>query len=546
MIGKVNSEAGFSTLVFLALLLMLSLLGINAIMTATDEVDIAGYELNATKAFYAAEAGLEEAAALITDHYEKWGKPPNSLPSGQITFGAYTVNWTVTKPGATQLKTMTTGAYRGLYALSDEYQIESTASSPGVKARTKLTMTLDASVVPIYQFAVFYEDDLEIAPSPPMTIGGRVHSNNDMYLQSNNSLTIDSYTTAAGSIYHGRSPKSGKSDNYGDVLINDKDGTPQNMKNPDGSWLDATDPDWVSESISRWGGLVEDKSHGITKLNLPVVSSGVPKDMINRAGGGNADSYEHKADLKLIDGVVWYRGADSIWNNVTTQFTDQGILTNNTFYDGREQTDANSWDLDLGNLGSSSYWPASGIIYVDNDLSGLQGTRLVNGAELHGALTVASANPLYTVGNYNTINKKAASVMTDAYTVLSNDWNDADSWSGIDSRIAGNTQVNVAYMTGNKPSGAGSGTSYSGGFENLPRFLEDWSGKTFTWIGSAVDLWESEQATGYWSYGGYYTPPDRNWFFDLAFLDPTNLPPGTPLISVIQQTSWNESIAYID
>jgi hypothetical protein len=63
-------------------------------------------------------------------------------------------------------------------------------------------------------------------------------------------------------------------------------------------------------------------------------------------------------------------------------------------------------------------------------------------------------------------------------------------------------------------------------------------------VGSAVVLWEAEQAEGYWSYGSYYKAPNRNWIFDFDFLDPTKLPPGTPVISVILQTSWNQEIAY--
>lgn len=539
-----KSQSGFSILVFLTLLLMLSLLGINAIMVSTDEVDIAGFELNSAKSLNAAEAGLEQASAEITDYYDKHGRPPDSLPAGVLHLGAYTVTYSVDKPGTTQQKILTEGAYRGLYSLSDEYVVTSTAISPGVKAQTTLTQSLDAAVVPIYQFAVFYEGDLEIAPGPQMTLGGRVHSNNDMYLQSDNSLKIDSYTTAAGNIYHGRSPVSGMSTGYGDVLIKDADGNYQSMKSNDGSWLDATQGDWVDASIARWGGKVEDGDHGMTKLELPVVATGDPVNMIERSNNGsNSDSYEAKATLKLIDGQMYSLDPDSNWNNITADMTSAGVLSSTTFYDGREGKDVTSWDIDLQALGTTSYWPESGIIYTANSVSGYDATRLVNGSELAGPLTVASQNPVYTLGDYNTVQKKPASIMTDAYTVLSNNWNDYKSEWSLNQRAASATQVNVAYMTGNKPSGDGGGHSYSGGFENLPRFLENWSGKNFKWIGSAVDLWAAAQATGYWG-GSYYVPPNRDWAFDTDFLDPTKLPPGTPLISVVIKTGWAQTVAY--
>jgi len=63
-------------------------------------------------------------------------------------------------------------------------------------------------------------------------------------------------------------------------------------------------------------------------------------------------------------------------------------------------------------------------------------------------------------------------------------------------------------------------------------------GKTFEYRGSMVDLWFSEQATGAWHYGSpQYTAPNRDWAFDLAFLDPANLPPGVPHISTVLKVS---------
>jgi hypothetical protein len=538
---KCKSEGGFTTLIFLSLLLMLTLLGINAIMTSTTDVDIAGYELNSSYALYAAEAGLEKAAAALRQQYDDFGVPPTTLPDDSLTIGNYGVRYVVTKPGGTITKVLTTGAYRGLNSLSDEYDITAVASSPNLKAKTTLKMTVDASVVPVFQFAVFYEGDLEIAPGANMTLAGRVHSNSDMYLAADGStLKIDSYTTAAGNIFHGRSPVSGMGSANGDVQIKDANGNYQNMKNTDGTWLDAHKADWVTSSISRWQGKVEDKEHGMTELKLPVVASGQSVDMINPAGTSNVDSYERKAGLKIINGSVYWKRPDSTWQDVTSTFTSTGIITSKTFRDQREGKDVYSTDIDVSKLNTSAYWPTNGIVYTSNTSgSNLTATRLVNGAELHDKMTLASNNPVYTVGNYNITNKKAAAIMTDAYTVLSTNWNDANSTLVKSSRVAANTTVNVAYMTGNKLSGSGGGTSYSGGYENLPRFLETWSGKTLTWKGSSVCLWQSRQATGSWG-GGYYDPPTRSWVFDPDFLDPTKLPPGTPLISIVQKTSWLE------
>ena len=58
---------------------------------------------------------------------------------------------------------------------------------------------------------------------------------------------------------------------------------------------------------------------------------------------------------------------------------------------------------------------------------------------------------------------------------------------------------------------------FSGGVENFPRFLEDWTGNTFTYNGSMVVLFDSRIATDSYVQTGYslnsYVAPTRNWNF---------------------------------
>lgn len=541
--NKLKSSNGFTMIIFLALLLMLSLIGINSVMTSSMEVDIAGNEANYTNAFYAAEAGLEKASAEVSASFRTTGAPPSPLPSATINIGRYSVTYQTTQLGGTVTKNLTNGAYRGLYALAREYEVTATATAGGTEAQSTLVQVVESDLVPLFQFAVFYEEDLEIAPGPAMTLGGRVHSNNNLYLQSGASLKIDSYTTAAGNIFHGRKPGSGQSGASGSVEVKDAGGAYQNMY-ASGSWLDSTDPDWVNESIARWGGKVEDKDHGITKLDLPVVSSGVPEDMISTAGE-SADSYENKCTLKIVDGVAEYQETDGTWIDVTSALQSSGTVSTTTFYDAHQAKTVESWDIDMSKLKTSPYFPRNGIMYTANtSTSGgtIKATRVKNASDIGQPFTLSSKNSVYVKGNYNTVNKQPSAIMTDALTILSNNWADSKSTSSLSSRVATATTVNCSYMTGNQNTGEG-GSAYNGGFENLPRFLEKWDGVSFTWRGSAVDLWLSEEATNAWSYGVYYTAPNRNWAFDEDLRDPTRLPPGTPLIALMQKVSWREVVA---
>ncbi len=536
MLKYLKNQKGIAMMLLLTILLMMSLLGLGAIMTSITDVDISGNDLKSISSFYASEAGIEEAEAIIRTSYKQTAHPPSPLPSDTFVVNNCIVEFGTVDYGAATQKTLTVGAYRGLYGLVKRFTITSEATDNATQAKAKITSVVEDALIPIFQFAVFYQEDLEVYPGPAMTLAGRVHSNRDIYLGSENVLYINSYTTAAGDIYYGRKSGSGQSGNDKDVYIKDNYGNYQNMKNDDGTELDSRDPEWVSQALDRWGGMVEDRSFGMTELNLPLVTSGDEIDVIKR-GDGNSDSFEHQAGLKIVDGQAYYKNADESWTDVTATFMADGILTTGTFYNGREGKNVTTWDIDISKLNTSGYFPSNGIIYTArNQVAGTeQATRLKNGQELAGPLTVASENPLYTWGDYNTVNKKPAAVLTDALTILSGNWSDAKSTQGVSSRVASNTIVNVSFMTGNTNS---EDNTYSGGLENLPRFLEAWSGKTFTYRGSMVDLWYSEQATGSWSYGSYYTAPYRDWAFDNDLLDPAKLPPGTPLINVVQKVSW--------
>jgi hypothetical protein len=134
---------------------------------------------------------------------------------------------------------------------------------------------------------------------------------------------------------------------------------------------------------------------------------------------------------------------------------------------------------------------------------------------------------------------RPASLVADAITVLSTSWNDAMASSGIDSRIANPTTVNAAFLAGIVQTTNSGGGSYSGGVENFPRFLENWSGKVFTYNGSMVVMFDSKQAIRKWpGTGTVYNPPNRAWAFDQNFRDINKLPPETPVARTLIRGKW--------
>jgi hypothetical protein len=125
------------------------------------------------------------------------------------------------------------------------------------------------------------------------------------------------------------------------------------------------------------------------------------------------------------------------------------------------------------------------------------------------------------------------SILADAVNLLSNSWTDANSGTVP---AASPTTFNTAIVAGTVPTNAYSDGAYSGGAENFPRFLEDWSNKTLTYYGSMVELYKSQQSTGEWGKANVYSPPTREWYFDTNFR--INPPPGSLMLYTYTKGRW--------
>ncbi|MGO9087479.1 MAG: PilX N-terminal domain-containing pilus assembly protein [Terriglobales bacterium] len=196
-----------------------------------------------------------------------------------------------------------------------------------------------------------------------------------------------------------------------------------------------------------------------------------------------------------------------------------------------------------------------------------------------GGITVASENPVYVQGNYNSnsadsfwgtanaatptqVAHSAASIIADSVTLLSNQWNDAasmvspDSFSlsnGTNPTINPRTTTADAYyrmaVSGGKNipfpqpgwNGVGQDFGTDGGMHNFLRYLENWN-NTLHYNGSLVSMYYSEYDTGTFKCCTVvYNPPTRDYYFDVLFLNPANLPPATPEFQDIVNLSYHQN-----
>jgi len=502
---------------------------------AISENNISERNRLTTETFYMAEGATDNAIAAFTSAIANFQVPVDvatfNLTTTFTTFGNATVNTTITR--LDEVDRISIEGNTNVYVAN--YEVDSTAVHPqNDSIVVRVHQIVARRLIPTFQHAVFYDKDLEILPGANMTISGRIHSNQDIYLGTDSVLTVTSTSLhSAGGIFNKR-----KDSDYqfsGNVAIQiDKPGSPTyaNM-----AGLDSTSPTWVADSTSRWQGTVESAAHGVTKLSTPSVGTTQPDGY-----------YANQANVVITNnsvvknGVTLVEGQDYPVGTITSSLT--------SFYNNRDGEYIKMTTVDLSKLSGKTgtcnemtcpnNLPSDGLLYVTRNDAGSSepGIKLVNGGEIvnTNGLTVVSNQPVYIQGDYNTVNEKPTAVIADAVNLLSNNWNDANSTQSVTSRPANATTFNSAFVAGIDTTTPG---GYNGGLENYPRLHENWTSQQLTIKGSFVSLWNSSVATGNWAYGNpQYTAPVRNWSYNINFNDPSKLPPFTPWAVEAQRVAW--------
>jgi hypothetical protein len=561
-------------------LMMVAVVGV---VTATRT---ANYDYRYTQVSFAAEAGADAIMAQLEDAIhdgaisdaELAAIVPPSIPG--FTFSAVDA----TRLGGVQVQSITDGPFSGLYALTQYIDIFSEVRDP-IDNSAAAIVTAKAQSIPIFQFGVFYENDLEITNGPPLEFVGWVHSNGNIYLSSDNAWYREVITTP-NQLFHDR--KDFHDVEFG-VFINDAVGTEVPLDFDSRSH--PVPAAFMAESHAKFDDRLKTGAYGVDTLRVPLPNGFDPAEIIapRRAADGALErraKFSWKADWAIeIDLGFVNNPADNLCGTmVSTRDGGEQVPSNiecdaifnlawDAWFEGREKRYVDVLNIDLaqlfawvgGNAGRLSQIMHVTFTGVGHDPQG-DGTfpivRLLNGDQLENPFTFSTDFPLYVQGDYNRINWKPSALVGDAITFLSKAWNDvqhqctsydpaqltlATICGGFVKRNAASTEVWAAVLAGHtgtpcdhETPGCPGGYEdfYGGGVENFPRFLEDWSvGGTLTYRGSLVSIHWASKAVGTWN-GNYYTPPTRDWQFDTRFRDPANLPPGTPVVGNVIHTAF--------
>jgi len=412
-----------------------------------------------------------------------------------------------------------------------------------IRPSTQVQQQIQFASVPVFQFGLFYASDLELTPSANWQISGRVHANGAVYCQpAQATLTFMQPVTAAGAILHTKNPLdpvvrtpgtiaygAGSLAGVKSLLL------PVGTNNSPDTLHALLEVPPLSESTNSALG----RQRYYNKADMIILVRATSSTATSGAYNGFATVIPWSSVSASTSGGKARKGRAGWTGRKSTAFVDTGP----TFYDAREGKNWAVTEVDLGAFYTNyAYYqsvlgrPVKVLYIADLRTVAYSVVRLINGQTLPAqGLTIATPNPLYVQGHFNaptaalgttnTSGTVPASLVSDAITCLSVSWNDANSTGTLSKRVASDTTVNAAMLTGIVPTGGG---YYSGGADNAIRLLENWSGKTLTFNGSLVVLFNSRMATAPWGTSAQVSsPPNRRYNFDPNFLDSLKLPPGT-------------------
>ncbi|HVE55618.1 MAG TPA: hypothetical protein VNB22_02245, partial [Pyrinomonadaceae bacterium] len=200
-------EDGSAIVIALLILTLLTAFVALAVSRTTSETIATSNDAAESRAFSAAQGSLEIMTRNFDKIFEEKLSPApadllhvqNLKPPGFDT--DYQFEQVITQTEATKTVVMSGQLLQGLNALRDEWQIDTTATDKSNGVQVALRRKFYNNRVPIFQFGIFYDDDLEFHPGPRFDFGGRVHSNDNLFLTAGTGLYFSSRVTAVGQVF---------------------------------------------------------------------------------------------------------------------------------------------------------------------------------------------------------------------------------------------------------------------------------------------------------------------------------------------------------
>jgi hypothetical protein len=220
-----NDESGIALLTVLLVVMLASALMAGLFAAVVSDQRSQGFDRDQSQSYSAAHAGLEKlttqvAQLFVTDFSPSATQITNASAVAPTIAGfnyiapgggpGYSVTFTpdpcscpnAGNPLPSASNDITTGPFAGFKGLITPYTLTVTARSTGGGSEVRLRRDLQTVAVPVFQFGIFGEKSLSFHAGSDFDFGGRVHTNQHLFLAegSGATLTFRDKLTAVGEV----------------------------------------------------------------------------------------------------------------------------------------------------------------------------------------------------------------------------------------------------------------------------------------------------------------------------------------------------------
>jgi Tfp pilus assembly protein PilX len=206
MPSKKLGSRGFTLIVSLMLLLIMSGVAIGLLMMVNTEGKVGGQDTQNTQAFHAAEGAIEHMTSDLYGLYQTTLSPSAAqiaalsadapANSPLMLYENYTLTAPTNADGslATTSGQVASGPYQGLFAQITPVTMHVTATTSigglgTIGDEVDMSRQVEVALVPVFQFGMFSESDLSFFAGSDISFAGKTHTNGDLYLDAGNGAT---------------------------------------------------------------------------------------------------------------------------------------------------------------------------------------------------------------------------------------------------------------------------------------------------------------------------------------------------------------------
>jgi hypothetical protein len=311
------------------MLFILAAVAAGLMYSTISEASNASSDKQKNVAYYAAEAAMEKMTSDLGTLYQQEKSPTiadiNSLTGATFLpaiMGTGYQEYQIQVPPNPNnpampdgvISNISSGPNAGLVAQLIRMQLSATAQTNGAASavtggivgmqQVRMMRNIEVALIPVFQFGIFAQNNLDFFNGPPFNFGGRVFTNGNLFLATGGGLTFTSKVQAVGQVVRDSlengEPTGGNWNGVVDIptapngcsgaqpacraLQVSEESTPNFFLGAAVPNLNPTpNPAWTKVSTITYGGMLQNGATGVKPLNLPFVRRGVsPYEIIRR------------------------------------------------------------------------------------------------------------------------------------------------------------------------------------------------------------------------------------------------------------------------